>query len=85
MWRLPSWSSGGGGGGGGVLLSSHLSLPLRYFQQVPEKENPVTTVDPVVSGFSYFTLWTTNNSPGPRLFSSIIRIYEALPNSHSVC
>lgn len=34
--------------------------PLRYFQQVAEKENPVTMVEPVVSCFSYFASRTTN-------------------------
>lgn len=34
---------------------------LRYFQQVPEKENPLTTVKPRVSCFSYFANLGTNS------------------------
>lgn len=41
-----------------IFLSLQLSFPWRYFQQVPEKENPVTVADPVVSCFSSFAIWT---------------------------
>lgn len=36
------------------------ALPLRYFQQVAEKENPVIIVEHVVSHFSFSANWTTN-------------------------
>lgn len=47
-----------------IFLYLQLSFPSRYFQQLPEKENPVTVADPVVSCFSSFTNWTAASKAG---------------------